>query len=468
MAGPYLGAVPIPPGDPSGLASSGRTYAALANSARTSANQLSNQATTVDWQGSGADAYRAKVESKATAYHRIQAAMELGSVVYMTYSHDLAHAQAVARQAQGITDEANSTASSMLQAQGTANQAASQAQAANQALPQAITAAAAPNAPASAQTAVQQAVTQSDQASLSAYQAAAHAQALSDTYSSQAGRAQSLAAEAEGLATAAAAKATGGFGRVAGMVAALVNGKDHGGLAETMDKLNTKLGYGLSPWALLTAPPALWAAARYRGALSDFRTAPARIAGMSTRLEINAQLDDALLGAGAGNYWRSLKAPLGAKYLKDLSANLVNKRTGFAELGGLGDSGLAKGAGRLFGFAGIGSDIATMVAPGSHSLGEDIANRGMAFGNAMGTGAVMLGADGTAALATAAGIDAAVGWVPVAGQAVMIGTGLYLAGDWAYNHVKAFHNFVNSTGHALSSAGHDAAHFITHDIFGAL
>jgi len=223
------------------------------------------------------------------------------------------------------------------------------------------------------------------------------------------------------------------------MVAALVNGKDHGGLAETMDKLNTKLGYGLSPWALLTAPPAAWAAARYLKALSVFRNLPGAFAVMSNFLESRAFLADALLGGQAGDAIRAMKMPLAVGMTMAVGAKVDKTRTGFADLGGLGDSGVAKWGGRLFGGGAIFSDGLTMWQPGGHSTGENVANRVAAGANAAGTGAVMAGESGAATVAKIAGIDASTGWIPVAGQAVMLGTGLYLAGDWAYNHVKPFH-----------------------------
>jgi hypothetical protein len=50
--------------------------------------------------------------------------------------------------------------------------------------------------------------------------------------------------------------------------------------------------------------------------------------------------------------------------------------------------------------------------------------------------------------------------IPVAGEVVMIGTGLYLAGDFLYHHWTPFHNAANDVGHATVKAvdwtGHEA------------
>lgn len=74
-----------------------------------------------------------------------------------------------------------------------------------------------------------------------------------------------------------------------------------------------------------------------------------------------------------------------------------------------------------------------------------MANRVAAGANALGVGSVMLGTGGVETAATLVGINASTDWIPVVGQVVMLGTGIYLAGDWAYHKIKPFHSFVNST-----------------------
>ncbi len=211
MGSPQLGAVRIPPGNPSGLAACGRVYAALANEVRSQASQLAQQVSAVDWQGKGFNAFQAALQAKAASYGQAQASCEQGSIVYSIYSRELDQAQAMARQAQGLADQANVTASAMDSAQGAAAQASAQAQSAQQAAADASLAALIPGAPPSAYTAAQQASSQADQAASASYQAEYQVRRLSDDYAVQRTQALSLADEAEALATAAAAKATGGF-----------------------------------------------------------------------------------------------------------------------------------------------------------------------------------------------------------------------------------------------------------------
>ncbi len=206
-----LGPVRIPPGDPAGLAACGRVYAALANEVRSQASQLGQQVTTVDWQGKGATAFQDVLGAKGASYAQIQASLEQGSIAYSTYSRELDQAQAMARQAQGLVDQANNTASAMVSAQGAASQASAAAQSAQQGAADASLAALVPGAPPTAYTAAQQASSQADQAANASYQAEYRVRHLSDDYTLQRTQALSLADEAEALATAAAAKANGGF-----------------------------------------------------------------------------------------------------------------------------------------------------------------------------------------------------------------------------------------------------------------
>jgi hypothetical protein len=52
-----------------------------------------------------------------------------------------------------------------------------------------------------------------------------------------------------------------------------------------------------------------------------------------------------------------------------------------------------------------------------------------------------------------AGVNAALttAEIPVAGQVVMIGTGVYLGGDYLYHHRPWFHDMCNTVGHAVAS-----------------
>jgi hypothetical protein len=105
----------------------------------------------------------------------------------------------------------------------------------------------------------------------------------------------------------------------------------------------------------------------------------------------------------------------------------------------------------VLGVAGIVGDVGIMVEPGGHSTGENAANRTAAAFNAGSTLLVL----------NAAGDE-----VPVAGEVIMIGTGLYLGGDWLYNHWSPFHDAMDTAGHGISTAYHatsDAVDTALHD-----
>jgi hypothetical protein len=87
----------------------------------------------------------------------------------------------------------------------------------------------------------------------------------------------------------------------------------------------------------------------------------------------------------------------------------------------------------------------------SNSGGVVWIDRGMAAANAARMSMEVLGAIGV--------IDASTGWVPVAGQVVVIATGVYLAGDFLYNNVKPFRDAVDDTGRFIASTATDAYHF---------
>jgi hypothetical protein len=48
--------------------------------------------------------------------------------------------------------------------------------------------------------------------------------------------------------------------------------------------------------------------------------------------------------------------------------------------------------------------------------------------------------------------------IPVAGEVVMVGTGVYLAGDYLYHHWTPFRNVCNDVGHATVSTAKDVGH----------
>lgn len=116
--------------------------------------------------------------------------------------------------------------------------------------------------------------------------------------------------------------------------------------------------------------------------------------------------------------------------------------------------GLTRGAGILKGIGmgsdvlGIAGDVYTEIKPpDSGAMGW--ADRGVAGVNLGLSGADLLGLAGVTAE------------VPVAGQVVLVGTGLYLGGDYLYHHWKPFHDVCNDVGHATVSAAKGVWHGIT-------
>ena len=54
--------------------------------------------------------------------------------------------------------------------------------------------------------------------------------------------------------------------------------------------------------------------------------------------------------------------------------------------------------------------------------------------------------------------DVALGGIPVVGEVALFGTGLYLAGDYFYQHWTAFRNVANDVGHATVTVADDIGH----------
>jgi uncharacterized protein YukE len=52
--------------------------------------------------------------------------------------------------------------------------------------------------------------------------------------------------------------------------------------------------------------------------------------------------------------------------------------------------------------------------------------------------------------------------IPVVGEVTMIGTGVYLGGDYLYHHWQWFHNTADTVGHAVASGATTAAHAVGH------
>jgi hypothetical protein len=51
--------------------------------------------------------------------------------------------------------------------------------------------------------------------------------------------------------------------------------------------------------------------------------------------------------------------------------------------------------------------------------------------------------------------------IPVAGEVVLVGSGLYLGGDYLYHHWQPFHDVCNDVGHATASVAKGIWHGVT-------
>jgi hypothetical protein len=84
-------------------------------------------------------------------------------------------------------------------------------------------------------------------------------------------------------------------------------------------------------------------------------------------------------------------------------------------------------------------------------------------------------AEGGEEVATEAAVDtglitlnASLDWIPVAGEVVMIGTGVYLAGDFLYHHWTPFRDVANAIGHGTVRVVKDIGSGIEHGILSGL
>lgn len=126
-----------------------------------------------------------------------------------------------------------------------------------------------------------------------------------------------------------------------------------------------------------------------------------------------------------------------------------NAGTKAASLGEAARLPWLRGAGVGLNSLALVGDIYTMWSP------EDKGAMGWVDRGAAGVNAGLAGWDTAALLLTP--VDA----VPVVGEVVMVGTGLFLGGDYLYHHWKPFKNVCDSTGHAVASAAKSTWHAVT-------
>jgi hypothetical protein len=265
-------------------------------------------------------------------------------------------------------------------------------------------------------------------------------------------RAMSLATEARQDATTAAGTAAGRLGAATSSMAAVppapspVAGGEGGGDSENVFQWfnDIVLGSVNTGAAMLTLPPALFGAAKWgmaarsaAGLPGDLRTLWDSTINPLALLADRGEVPWSVVESRAANF-------MGASSLfqSDVDTAVTNGKLSFLR-GGLPDSPVFETAGKVLGPVAILGDVGTLIEPGGNSVAEDSANRVAALGNGVSTLIVL---------------NAATDEIPVAGEVVMIGTGLYLGGDWLYNHWSPFHDAMDDAGHGISTAYHATTH----------
>lgn len=214
------------------------------------------------------------------------------------------------------------------------------------------------------------------------------------------------------------------------------------GWYESLDRMNTVMGYPTVPATLVSTPFTIRAGVRYFQSSRNL-------------LRTSTQVFDDAVNPVAQEFRNGTASYDDLIAAQEVGLDRVGIARAFTVLSDRFDF-IGAGTGPLdvlgkfllpIGFA---TDIATLINPGHGSATEQGINRVAAGVNLVGTVAVgggiltEMGAFGGAGGLLAA--DAALGWVPVAGQVLLVTSGLVLAGVWAYDNVPVFHDFCNSVG----------------------
>jgi hypothetical protein len=281
-----------------------------------------------------------------------------------------------------------------------------------------------------------------------AREGAAHAaqrQAASAT--SQAQRAASIAAGEVSGAIAALPR----FGPAAGARRATSH-ESGTNLMEVIDRLNKLLAYPLAPAAVAAlsfeanAVYQVWQAGNALAALPgleqtwfDELVSP-----------VGLSFDRGEVGLGAFiaplDRWASRVGTANAFAMQGWETAVKS-----AASGGLPDGGTGGIAGKVLTVANVAADALLEINPGAHGV-HGVVTRVVAGVNGLTT---LASASGS--LGTVAGLDSSLGWVPYAGQALIIGSGLYLA----YDGFKPLHDFVNGAASGVASVATGAFNDVT-------
>lgn len=115
---------------------------------------------------------------------------------------------------------------------------------------------------------------------------------------------------------------------------------------------------------------------------------------------------------------------------------------------------------------GVGSDAAAIVGDYfTLRKPEDDGAMGVVDRSMAGANAVAAGVDGSYLIAGM--VVGSTAEIPVAGEVVLVGTGIYLGGDYLYHHWTPFRNVVNDVGHATVATADAVGHVATSAAKGA-
>jgi uncharacterized protein YukE len=410
--GSGAGGIPSIPGDPGSLSSAAARLGATASAVRDWGSQLGSVASGLSgatWSGQGAVSFATCISRLEADHRSASAALADASSALSAYAAVMAECQAKVRAAQ----------SQVVQAQAGASSALSQLN--SQPLP--------PHDPGAA---------------------AARSYAASNIQNSM--------DQEIGLATSAAQAAWDQFeaaaARAAGQIASAI--PSWSSISKDIGWLNDKAGFGLVPLGLGFLAP----------------LGRAFVKGMQTG-QVLDEYGDGWVAERMAPYTEMLDSgQIGAGEYEELEAAVMDRVAGVKMLfgkaavddiaaGGITPempfSGALTAGSRVLGGAAVGSDIAEIISPDDSGAVRGV-DRGMAAANGVLSLDTAAGGAITETVGGVIGVDLTTGWVPVAGQVVLAGTALYLAGDWAYNNVKWFHDGVDDAGHALADAGEGIAH----------
>jgi hypothetical protein len=221
-----------------------------------------------------------------------------------------------------------------------------------------------------------------------------------------------------------------------------VEGSPWEGLTEVIEKSHTSLGF-------IGADGVLWALGKGAEQAEDF---------MKELPKVEAEWLHEALPWGKGASQDEWDAAVHRWWVKSDAAEAFGED--FVQDTRL--LGMLSRVGRIGGgVVGVAGDVITVIDPPQTGVMGNV-DRGVAVVNGG-----LVGADTVGAIGALAGIDAISFSLPPVGVAVAVGTGLYLAGAYAYKHWAWFRNdfakpighaavdLVKGAGHVLSGIGHD-------------